>query len=65
MSQLYEKLALASTKQDVRFLIEQNGYSAVNKAWCELSRLQRGCLDLARCFDGTIIHEFGTESHSV
>lgn len=65
MSQLSEKLALASTKKQVKQLIEKNGYQAMNEAWAELSDLQRSSLELMRRFDGTIIHEPGSESDSV
>ena len=36
MSLLSEKLALASTKGQVKQLIENNGYQAMNEAWAEL-----------------------------
>ncbi len=65
MSLLSEKLALASTKGQVKQLIESNGYHAMNEAWAELSDLQRSSLELMRRFDGTIIHEPGSEPDSV
>ena len=65
MSVLSRKLALASTKRQVKQLIENNGYQAMNEAWAELSDLQRSSLELMRRFDGTIIHESGSEPDSV
>ena len=41
----------------VKQLIENNGYQAMNEAWAELSDLQRSSRELMRRFDGTIIHE--------
>jgi len=58
-SPVTEGLKRASTKDDVKDLINSYGYPAVNDAWKDLSSVDRGALSLLRSFEGsTIIREF-------
>ena len=57
-------LQSATTKSDVRRLLEKHGHEQVSSAWNQLDSLDKAALNLVRIFDGTLIHDDGSESHS-
>lgn len=54
---ILEALQQASTKQDVRNVLQRYESEAVHAAWGSLSPAQRGALHLVRFTDGRIFHE--------
>ena len=58
-SPVLEGLKRASTKEDVKQLIDSYGYPAVNDAWKDLPSIDKGALSMLRSFEGsTIIRDF-------
>lgn len=64
-SMLLSALQHASSKKDVRDLIDKHGYEPVAKAWGQLDQLSRSSLSLVKAFDGVIIHGCELEPDSV
>ena len=58
-----ESIALMSLRRatcgrDVKNIIDQYGQAECNKAWKQLSPLERASLQLANAFNGAIIHDY-------
>ena len=53
-----DSLRAASCGRDVKHVIETYGESECNKAWKELSSIERASLQFANAFQGTIIHNY-------
>jgi len=60
---ILEALEEASTREDIRNLIDKYGYDNVAPIWNKISPVQQGALMLARNFDqAVIIHELDDTS---
>ena len=62
---LLAALRNASTKQDVRSLLDKHGHEPVSAAWTSLDPIEKAALNLVRVFNGTLLHDDGSEPNAV
>ena len=53
-----DSLREATCGRDVKRIIDQYGQAECNKAWKQLSSVDRAALQFANVFQGTIIHDY-------
>ena len=57
-SMALDALRTATCGKDVKDVIDRYGQDECNKAWKQLSSLERTTLQFANAFQGTIIHDY-------
>ncbi len=62
---LLAALKRAATKADVRALLDTYGHEPVSDAWKHLDSIDKAALSLVRVFNGTLLHDTGSEPDPV